>query len=1203
MTARMRAVYALELRSTLRRPLFWSLVILLLLTSWGFSTGGFRISSGDSSVGGTKAWITSEFNVAQVLTYLIALLYGFFAAIAAGTAVTDDDESKVGEILHSTPLRPGEYVWGKFLAITTGFLAALALHLLFAAFFNHVVPNAKAAEIRGPFELVNYVRPALFFALPTLLFLLGVSWLIGERWRRPVTVFLFPIVVLTVCGFFLWSWAPTWLDPRLNHALMLIDPTGFRWLNETWLKLDRGARFYNTARIGMDAPFLLSRLAFAAVGLLAVALSRSHLERTLRGVARPASPAGRKTHGARQPEAARPATSDRLAAIGMRQRTVGFLRGALAIADTEVRNLLGSPGLYLFAFLILLQVLGSSLVVLGAFQTFVLLTPGQLAVGTMGVLSFLGCSLLMFYTVESIERDAKTGFAPLLFAAPIRTGAILFGKALANSVVGLFLIFATFVGCAIALLVQHTVPLDLGPFLLVWGLLLVPTFLVWTSFVTAARAVTGQRYAAYGVSLAALALTAYCLLTKKMSWTGNWPLWGELRWSDLSVFEVDRRALVLNRLLALALTALFTAVATTAFQRRQADAIGSLNRLAPRSLGRRALRLSPFLAAPLVLGILLASTVRNGFEGSVVEKKQHDYWKQNLATWLDAPKPALAGVDLDLRFVPEKRWFHDRGTYELVNDGPAALSRFALTGGTHWRKVHWTLDGKPWTPESRSGLYVFTPPSPLAPGGRLRVGFDFEGIFPAGVTKNGGNTSEFILPSGVVLTSFSPSFAPMIGFQEGVGVEKDKNDYEPKDYPPDFWVGRTEAAFGTNTPFPTRIRITGPAEYTWNSVGTKTEETVAGGQRTAVWRSDRPVRFFNVVGGRWKERRGAEGTTIYYHPGHPWNVAEMSTTLDAARHWYSQWFHPYPWRELKISEFPGLAGYAQGFPTNISFSENIGFLTKSDVKTDAVFLVTAHESAHQWWGNLVTPGKGPGGNILSEGMSHFSMLLLMEQVKGERARMEVAKRLEEQYGDARQVDAERPLVRVDGSHDGDTTVTYDKGGWVFWMLQRHMGRERALAGLRQFIAAWSDQPDHPVLQDFIATMRPFAPDPAAYDSFVRQWFLEVSVPEYRLSGGRKARAGAGWESVAQVRNAGTGRMPVEVAATRGERFTEDGTPVPGWREARLTVILGPGEEREVRISSAFEPEKIVVDPDVQVLQLRRKAAVITLKRISGKESV
>ena len=68
---------------------------------------------------------------------------------------------------------------------------------------------------------------------------------------------------------------------------------------------------------------------------------------------------------------------------------------------------------------------------------------------------------------------------------------------------------------------------------------------------------------------------------------------------------------------------------------------------------------------------------------------------------------------------------------------------------------------------------------------------------------------------------------------------------------------------------------------------------------------------------------------------------------------------PYPWRELKLSEFPGLAGYAQGFGTNITFSENIGFLTKNDAKTDATFLVTAHEAAHQWWGNILTPANGP----------------------------------------------------------------------------------------------------------------------------------------------------------------------------------------------------------------------------------------------------
>ena len=34
----------------------------------------------------------------------------------------------------------------------------------------------------------------------------------------------------------------------------MIDPAGFRWLNETWLKADRGATFYNTTPIGLDTP-------------------------------------------------------------------------------------------------------------------------------------------------------------------------------------------------------------------------------------------------------------------------------------------------------------------------------------------------------------------------------------------------------------------------------------------------------------------------------------------------------------------------------------------------------------------------------------------------------------------------------------------------------------------------------------------------------------------------------------------------------------------------------------------------------------------------------------------------------------------------------------------------------------------------------------------------------------------------------------
>jgi aminopeptidase N len=258
-------------------------------------------------------------------------------------------------------------------------------------------------------------------------------------------------------------------------------------------------------------------------------------------------------------------------------------------------------------------------------------------------------------------------------------------------------------------------------------------------------------------------------------------------------------------------------------------------------------------------------------------------------------------------------------------------------------------------------------------------------------------------------------------------------------------------------------------------------------------------------------------------------------------------------------------------------------------------MVTAHESAHQWWGNLLTPGKGPGGDLLSEGMAHFSTMLLVDQVLGEGARIEFAKRLEERYGEKRRADAERPLVLIDGSHQGDTTVTYDKGGWVFWMLLEHLGRERALAGLRQFIRQYENGPDYPVLQDLVATMRPFAADPAAYDAFVQQWFFRVVVPEYRFERASKRRLPDGtWASTATVKNAGTGRMAVEVAAVAGERFDDKGKPLPAYREVRRTVVLGAGQSAAVSFVSAFEPQRLLVDPDARVLQLARKAALVRL---------
>jgi hypothetical protein len=133
-------------------------------------------------------------------------------------------------------------------------------------------------------------------------------------------------------------------------------------------------------------------------------------------------------------------------------------------------------------------------------------------------------------------------------------------------------------------------------------------------------------------------------------------------------------------------------------------------------------------------------------------------------------------------------------------------------------------------------------------------------------------------------------------------------------------------------------------------------------------------------------------------------------------------------------------------------------------------------------------------------------------------------------------------------------------------------------------------------------MRPYAQDPAEYNAFTKQWFEDKVMPQYVVHDAKRQPDGDGFIVTVTLENIGTGTMPVEVAATKGERWqkpTDDDasgvyTQRDDYRDARATVTIGSGESREVTIRCDFEPEKIVVDPDVRILQLKRKQAVAPL---------
>lgn len=1182
---------------------------MLALLYWGLSQGNVQFATGgDSMIGGNKQHLSSEFEMSRLMAALTMIIHGFFATVLFGMAVIRDYDTGIMPLLHSSRLKPSEYLIGKFAGCFLLVLTVLVINCLLAMFFMYVIPDATRAEYFGPFAAGNFVYPTIKFVLPAVMMLAGFAFALGTITRKPILVFAFPLIFLMVFGLFLNNWSPLWLPTWVNNTLNMIDPYGTRWLNETYFNVDRGATYYNTQPVILGFAFLISRLAVVVTGFACFAVTIPFFRRKLRGSRHGALTAVDQpnTRHVELSPSVTTGSGSGLAALGMKQTSGSLIHDTWNIMRYELKELRHSPSMYLFVPFVILEVVGTSFFREGAFGTPLLHTSGTLAEGAMNVLAILGCLLMMFFTVESQMRERIKNLAPIYYSTRAKSFAMLLGKSLANTGVCLVIMAAALLACLVILLIQGVVTFEIFPFTAYWLLLLMPTFILWGSFITLAIVLTRSRYTTYGIAAIVLIGTLYLNLSGKMTWFTNWMLTGIAPWSDISVFEMDRLALWLNRLFALSLAILFTYLAARIFWRRGFDAVQLATRFKPKSIGKFALRAIPFVILPLVFGSMLWSQVNQGYQGKVVKDLEKKYWQQNFSTWANTKPPSVSGVDIDLRFQPDQQALDVRGTLRLTNDRDEPVSRIALSTGTHWKNVKWTLgetfrsnDLTPdipsgstltdYEPESRSGLYVFSFDPAIEPGESTTLGYSFNGRYPDGISKSGGGNSEFILPSGVVLTSFGSAFIPVPGFSENTGLDDDRQP-ESKVYEDDFFEEQLKPLFGGGDRFHVRTTITGPDDFTFNGVGVKKSDNASGGNRTVVWETDSPVSFFNVVGGRWKVHKG-ETTEIYYDAKHDYNVDEISETIDAARAWYSRWFAPYPWKELRLNEFPNMATYAQGFATNITFSEGIGFLTKDKPGADAPFMVAAHETAHQWWGNILVPGQGPGGNILSEGMAHFSTGLLFDQVKGERARISFFELIEDQYGERRSVDSELPLVKIDGSKDGDTTVTYDKGGWVFWMLLNHMGRTENLQGIQSFIRKYSQSSDdYPVLQDFVSHMREFATDKESYDEFVDQWFFDVVVPQYEFSNVSMKQDGDEWVVTGSVKNTGTGKMPLEICVALNDRYIENELNAK-YQDARTGVTIGPDKPESFEIRSSFKPDRLLVDPDAKVLQLKRKLAI------------
>jgi hypothetical protein len=220
-------------------------------------------------------------------------------------------------------------------------------------------------------------------------------------------------------------------------------------------------------------------------------------------------------------------------------------------------------------------------------------------------------------------------------------------------------------------------------------------------------------------------------------------------------------------------------------------------------------------------------------------------------------------------------------------------------------------------------------------------------------------------------------------------------------------------------------------------------------------------------------------------------VGAVKKSLD----YYTAEFGPYQHRQVRILEFPRYAEFAQSFANTIPYSEGIGFIAQ--VKNDDIdypFFVTAHEVAHQWWGHQLVGANVQGAAMLSETLSEYSALMVMEREFG-RAKIGRFLRYElDQYlrGRTAETRAEMPLALVEQQQ----YIHYNKGALAMYALRDYIGEARVNAALRTFLDQWKFRgPPYPTSRDLLGHLRAATPDSLHY--LIEDLFERVTLYDNR----------------------------------------------------------------------------------------------------------
>ena len=337
---------------------------------------------------------------------------------------------------------------------------------------------------------------------------------------------------------------------------------------------------------------------------------------------------------------------------------------------------------------------------------------------------------------------------------------------------------------------------------------------------------------------------------------------------------------------------------------------------------------------------------------------------------------------------------------------------------------------------------------------------------------------------------------------------------------------------------------------------------------------------------------------------HAQTVAESAAR---AVEFFSQRFGPYPYSSLKLTQMPG--HLSQGWP-GLVYLSSFAYLSSEEeeglrlnpMQGTLRRLMLAHETAHQWWGDLVG-WRTYHDQWIAEALANYCALMLLETEKPEdfrkvmeqyRTNLLVKNKNDEESRDAGPVTLG---LRLNSSHfpNGYEAISYGRGTWLLHMLRTmFLDAEAKQTRATKSAQTARDEPFVRVLrgvrdryagkeidtQELLAAFEQELPPSLWYegrkslDWFLEGWVQGVALPHFSL------------RSVKYIPQSGGTAVSGVIEQKGGPQDLV--TPVPvyavaGGKSILLGRVFADTPETPFRLTAPPDTKKIVLDPNQTLL--------------------